>query len=206
MRAREFAALVGLGEPERMMTLTSRRHPSIDRDEATDHLMRSYHSLVKWIRRHYGKYGFEYLWVLELTEEDWPHLHIVFRGDFIPQRLLSKWWERLHGAPIVDIRKVWTGAGAGRYMAKYLGKDLTRIGKHRRYGKSGSWLPKLPKEEPKLRVFGEPRWHRIEGGALEFKHQLIVQRWFPEVVASRHTRFHRCGHWPARAGPSPCSS
>jgi hypothetical protein len=44
-------------------------------------------------------------------------LHVIFRGEYIPQEWLSKTWEELHGAKIVFIEKLY---GNSKRMAAYL--------------------------------------------------------------------------------------
>jgi len=92
-------------------------------------LNRHFESLVKRIRRGYflseeerkrrkkigQKIRFEYCKVK--TNEGKGVLHIVFRGEFILQTWLSKTWEELHGAKIVDIRQL---QGDTRRIAAYL--------------------------------------------------------------------------------------
>jgi hypothetical protein len=48
---------------------------------------------------------FEYCKV-KTNEGNWV-LHVIFRGEYIPQEWLSKTWEELHGAKIVYIEKLY---------------------------------------------------------------------------------------------------
>jgi hypothetical protein len=92
-------------------------------------LNRHFESLVKRIRRGYflsdeerrkrktigQKVRFEYCKV-KTNEGNWI-LHVVFRGEYIPQDWLSTTWEELHGAKIVYIEKLH---GNSKRMAAYL--------------------------------------------------------------------------------------
>ena len=96
-----------LGKPLRFMTLTS--SPKSSWAEINAH----FGVLVKRIRRRFGE--FEYF--KEKTREGHGVLHIVYRGAFIPQRWLSRNWHDIHGAQIVDIRKL---RGSAKALARYL--------------------------------------------------------------------------------------
>jgi len=74
----------------------------------------------------------EYIRVVEHTKSGLPHAHIIMAGGrYLPQWWISKLWEQIHGAVVVDIRMVskkigdepWQGLNqlAG-YMAKYMAK------------------------------------------------------------------------------------
>lgn len=67
---------------------------------------------------------FEYLAVCEIGKGGMKHLHIVFRGQFVPQKLLSLWWARIHSAPVVWISAVRGKRGIAGELCKYLVKDM----------------------------------------------------------------------------------
>ena len=66
---------------------------------------------------------------------------MIYRGRFIPQPVLSKLWDEIHQAPIVDIRSVHTSKhhlrGAAGELAKYMAKEGCR-----RYSWSWGWVYK----------------------------------------------------------------
>lgn len=67
-----------------------------------------------------------YIKVPELSKSGKQHLHVLFRGSYIEQALISRWWQELHHAKIVDIRKVKVAGNRKRiasYMAKYMSKE-----------------------------------------------------------------------------------
>jgi hypothetical protein len=74
--------------------------------------------------------------VFEETKKGEPHLHILARAPFIPQRWLSDQMSELMKAPIVDIRRVKAAAEAARYVAKYVGKGPKPFAKLKRYWSS----------------------------------------------------------------------
>lgn len=78
-----------------------------------------------------------YFCVPEVTRSGLVHLHLIFRGSYIAQALLSKWWEDIHQAPVVDIRLVkFTRKAVARYVGKYVSKDLSFF----RWSCSWSWV------------------------------------------------------------------
>jgi hypothetical protein len=107
------------------MTLTSSPSSPLD-------IHHSFRVLKERIRR---RWAFEYLCVTETTSGCLLHLHIAFRGGFIPQGWISVNWEQIHGAPIVWVSRMKEGRGAARYLAKYLGKEV--LG---RFWSSWGWI------------------------------------------------------------------
>lgn len=52
------------------------------------------------------------------------HIHLVYDGDYIPQRGLSDLWDEITGGSyVVDVREVKTVEGAYREIAKYVFKE-----------------------------------------------------------------------------------
>lgn len=107
-----------MGESIRFMTLTSS-------PDSTD-INHGFRCLVKRIRRKYGK--FEYIAAREYTQSGLIHIHLLYRGSYIPQRWLSNAWKRLNNARIVDIRLIdmqrRKKSQIGAYMVKYLTKQM----------------------------------------------------------------------------------
>jgi hypothetical protein len=67
-----------------------------------------------------------YIKVPEFTKEGRMHVHILFRGSYVAQALLSAWWADIHKSPVVDIRSFRPYTGKKRtasYMAKYMAKE-----------------------------------------------------------------------------------
>ncbi|MHB0886576.1 MAG: hypothetical protein ACYC41_11930 [Bacillota bacterium] len=86
---------------------------------------------------------FQYLATVEV-KGGMTHLHILQKGDFIPQAWLSSEWEKLGGGRVVDIRAVHEDAGVARYIFKYALKD----GEHwpgRKVTYSAGYFPKPTK-------------------------------------------------------------
>jgi len=113
----------------RFLTLTSSL-------EAPDDIQRSWRKLYMRMLRRGLITG--YIKVPELTSGGKNHLHILFRGSYVSQKLLSRWWGEIHKSPVVDIRsyRPFGGKkGVASYMAKYMSKESAG-----RYSWSWGWV------------------------------------------------------------------
>ncbi|MBA7551066.1 hypothetical protein ES705_43600 [subsurface metagenome] len=83
----------------------------------------------------------EYIRVVEYTKSGLEHVHLIYRGRFLPQPELSRLWAEIHQSPIVDIRSVRASRhhlrGAAAELAKYMAKEGCR-----RYSWSWGWVYK----------------------------------------------------------------
>lgn len=105
---RVVSGLACSGGHLRFGTLTSAPGSDLTR------LGRDFSNLVKRIRR---RWRFEYV-AVKVPREGCGVLHFIARGSYIPQSWLSKSWNELHGAYVVDIRQVRRGTEAkvGNYV------------------------------------------------------------------------------------------
>jgi len=108
---------VGVGGQLRFLTLTSSDYAVAQGYD----IHRHYRALVMRLRRRFGR--FEYMGVVE-RKGDREHLHLVFRGEYMAQALISAIWQELHASPVVDIRAVWGSRGGAAELAKYLVKAV----------------------------------------------------------------------------------
>jgi len=79
-----------------------------------------------------------YIKVPEASKNGKQHLHVLFRGSYIDQVLIGRWWQEIHHARIVDIRKVKAYRPRkllASYMAKYMSKENIY-----RYSWSWGWV------------------------------------------------------------------
>lgn len=101
----------------RFITLTSS-------PDAPENIQRSWRALhMRMVRRGLVQ---GYIKVPEHTESGRLHLHILYRGSYLSQVLLSTWWSEIHQSKIVDIRSFRPFKGrkpVASYMAKYMSKD-----------------------------------------------------------------------------------
>lgn len=138
-RKRELIAKAIAGQPQRALTLTSRRAEGQTPEQAARALSRAFRLIIKRTRRKYGANSFEFIAVFEATKLGWPHLHVLQRGSFIPQEQLSAWMQELIDSPVVWIEYLHNPKHAARYMAKYIGKAPGKFGTLKRYWQSKSY-------------------------------------------------------------------
>jgi len=113
----------------RFLTLTSS-------NQSPDTCQRSWRALYMRLKRR-GLVS-AYIKVPELSKNGKQHLHVIFRGEYIAQAMISEMWQDIHQAKIVDIRRInrsRTRAQLANYMAKYLAKE-----NFFRYSWSWSWV------------------------------------------------------------------
>lgn len=101
----------------RFLTLTSSK-------DSPDTCQHSFRVLYMRLKRRGLMKG--YIKVPELSKNGKQHLHVLFRGSYIEQAMISAWWQELHHAKIVDIRKVASNVDKRKLasdMASYMAKD-----------------------------------------------------------------------------------
>jgi hypothetical protein len=101
------------------------------------------------------KHRLPFFCVIEAQKSGEPHLHIIARCPYVPQRWISAVMKELINAPICDIRDVSQRKKLANYVAKYCGKDPHRFGTSKRYWCSPDWRLE-PKEEKVRRKIGDP--------------------------------------------------
>jgi len=139
-RVRKLQRLAEAGRPSAMLTLTSNpamyEHPA---DAARD-LVKAFRLLRRRVKRSRGWKSFPFLAVFERTKSGWPHLHVLLRTPFIPQRVISRIMGELTNAPVVWIERVSDQRRAAGYVAKYLAKSPARFQGCRSYWRSRDWV------------------------------------------------------------------
>ena len=100
-------------------------------------ILKSFSKLVKRIRRKYGK--FEYFGVVTYDENEplREHIHVICKGEFMPQRELEDMWVDVHRSIKPYIEAVDDVAGAARYIGNYLNMQSYRV---RKYIMSAGWV------------------------------------------------------------------
>lgn len=133
-----------------LLTLTCARNHYPDPRTAFVYLSRQIPHLIKRLRRAYPLVSIEYFCVWEKTSAGWPHVHVLLRGPYIPQRLLARHWSQLARSPVVDIRAVRQDGDAARYLSKYLTKQPAVPPGYRRFRTSQSfWQGDRPTRPPR---------------------------------------------------------
>ena len=109
-------------DPNRFITLTCAPRRGDTPQTALDRMKKGWPGLIRSIRNKCGT--FEYVAIWELTEAGWPHLHILQRGDFVPQKWLSGVCRHYGWGRVADIRRITNGPHAAHYVTKYLTKSI----------------------------------------------------------------------------------
>jgi len=138
-RKAQLLAKAACGRPTRFITLTINPRVGESPEARLALLANSWRLIVKRLRRRHPSEPVEFLAVVEETKNGEPHLHILMRGPYIPQKLLSTWMAELAESPIVDIRKINSVSKAVLYVAKYIAKKPAQFGTAKRYWTSGQW-------------------------------------------------------------------
>jgi len=93
-------------------------------------ILESFRKLVKRIRRRYPE--FEYFGVVAYDENEplREHIHVLCKGEFIPQRELEDMCIEVHRSIKPYIEDVEDVAAAARYIGNYLNMQSYRMKKH----------------------------------------------------------------------------
>lgn len=116
-----------------MLTLTSRPGGERTPEDGFAELLQSWRQMRKALRKRYGYRQVPFLAIWERHKSGWPHLHIILRGVYIPQRWASSFMDRRNSAPVVDIRLIHGGKQAAAYVAKYVTKETFAPKHSKRY-------------------------------------------------------------------------
>lgn len=141
MRKLQLMARAGSGLPERFITLTVNPRIGSSPEERLRLLAHAWRNVIKRLRRWRPQKEFEYLAIAEATDAGEPHLHILLRGGYIPQKLLSEFMRDFIESPIVDIRRIRDSRKAVAYVAKYVTKAPLQFGSAKRYWFSRGFEP-----------------------------------------------------------------
>lgn len=132
-RLASVKAMAREGRPTAFLTLTVNPKTAGSSEARARALSDAFKLLVKRIRRNWPQKPLHYMAVFEATKKGEPHLHVLMRAPFVPQKWISDVMRELIDAPIVDIRKVGSARNAARYVAKYVGKGPKPFASLKRY-------------------------------------------------------------------------
>lgn len=139
-RRKKLIAEAKEGKPERFITLTVNPNWFSGPEERAAKMVEAWRTIRRRFLALSENNKLEFMAVFELTAKGEPHLHIMQRGSFIPQKWLSQQMLELMGAPIVDIRVVQSAKKVGEYVSKYISKRNIKIGSLKRYWRSIKYL------------------------------------------------------------------
>lgn len=137
------------GKPTKMLTLTARSIPGQTTDEAAQLLVTSFRKLRRLARKVFKQSKIEFIAIFERTASGMPHLHILTRMEYVPQRWISLQMMNFMNSPIVDIRQIKNKRMASMYVTKYVTKAPERFKGTKRFWTSFDYVkkPKNPHQE-----------------------------------------------------------
>ena len=121
------------GNPTTFLTLTVNPARGQSPEHRARELVDAMKLMLKRAGRKFTKLKIEYMAVFEETKKGEPHLHMLMRAPFVPQKWISHTMAELIQAPIVDIRRVNSVRAAAQYVAKYVSKGPKGFGSLKRY-------------------------------------------------------------------------
>ena len=192
LRLAQLKTLAAEGHPQRFITLTSRVGSAETADEAAQHLRTAWQRIVQQYNRKHPREHIQYLAVFEETKQGWPHLHILQRGHYMPQRWLSSVMAERTDSPIVHVEVVRNSARAASYIAKYVSKGPGRYEGCKRYWTSQQWAL---------------RWKVTMDSALQDRGQWCIAGMYIGLAAQQYVNrgwfvdWNACTSFDARAGP-----
>lgn len=158
MRRRSLIAEIKKGNPDRFVTLTVNPHWFDSPEERAAALAKAWRLTVMAFKYRWPNAKVAYFCIFEATKLGEPHLHIAWRGPFIPQSWLSKQMRQRMGAPVVDVRKIRQKKQVAEYVSKYISKRSIKFGTCKRYWRSLSYLLKSRRQEIQERNAGCTFW------------------------------------------------
>ena len=204
-RRAQLIAIACAGDPNRLITLTVSPKIGTSPNERAKLLARAWRLVVARAQRQLHIPHLDYLAVCEATKRGEPHLHILVRSGFIPQRWLSAQMREILDSPIVDIRKVSNGRLAAAYVSKYIGKDPQRFGTCKRYWQTKKWI--IQDDENNTEPpWGRGGWERqaipLSGILSEWEtNRYVITRSDKDIATCAIPYWHRDAHGPPEPPP-----
>lgn len=122
-----------------------------------------------------------YMAFAEETENGEPHLHILLRTVFIPQKWISQQMKQIMQSPIVWIEKIKGPKAAIAYVTKYVTKAPAKFGKSRRYWVS-RWYQLIKRERDKRSLYDRINTRVVFQEFTELVREIVVQNIIPKVL------------------------
>lgn len=181
-RHRQLVGLAIAGKPDTFITLTSNPAAGGTIHDRARALPEAWRKIVRKAQKRWRNGKIPYLAVFEACKSGEPHLHILARSKWIDQAWLSDQMRDLTGAPIVDIRRVWSARQVSNYVAKYVGKAPGKFGTCKRYWHTRDWsLSTWEREPDPIEVHAE--WDKIPAHL-----SLIEADWQNQGLSTWHRR------------------
>ena len=161
MRRRTLIREVKDGRPNRFITLTVNPNWFDSPEDRAARLAKAWRLVVAAYRHKFPTREAEYTAIFEATAKGEPHLHIAWRGGFVPQAWLAAQMRKRMGAPVVDVRKIHRANKVAEYVTKYISKRAIKFGTCKRYWRSKRYLAVSPRQSRRERNAG-CRFYRSE--------------------------------------------
>lgn len=119
--------------PTKFLTLTIRKGMFPTPDEQAAQMVEGWKLLRQYLCRLYGWKAIPFIAIFEKHKSGWPHLHILMRCDYVPQRVIRDWWQARFQSHMVWIEKIDSPAKAAKYISKYVSKAPEAFAHCKRY-------------------------------------------------------------------------
>lgn len=157
-------------------------------------------ALVRALRKQFGP--IEYYETIETHKSGWPHLHLLLRAPYIPQRIYSALWLGLTGSFKAHIQGVQnTGTAVHECIKYYLksARTLHQLAPNVRvYAYSRNWLPdgyhEHPDRDPDIVSLG---FNKLPPATLDDIAELLGFDVTPDPLSPHRATYH------LRAPPHP---
>jgi len=159
------------GNPSTFITLTVNPLNDESVTERAQHLTDAWRIVVKRARRRWPGKSIDYLAVVEATKLGEPHLHILVRGPYMPQKWLSECMDEIAESPIVDIRKIRSVREVVSYVAKYITKAPAQFDGSKRYWCTQTW------EGPRVRREAQPEGPLFPWEVAQHDIATLIREW-----------------------------
>jgi hypothetical protein len=181
VRKEDLKGLARRGEPTTFLTLTISTKQGSSPEERARLLARAWRVLRQRMKKKFKLTRIAYLTVFEKTKRGEPHLHILGRWRYIPQKWISDQMADLIGSPIVDIRRVKDKRAIASYVSKYIAKDPTKFEGCKRYYRSQDYEKKQHKYvKPPLGP--DAHWSFPDQRPEVYIDWMISEGWSPEIT------------------------
>jgi hypothetical protein len=149
------------GAPSTFLTLTVNPARYATYDEAARDLKTAWVNLRRRMQKSFAMDRPPFIAIFEGTKRGWPHLHILMRCRYIPQRWFSQQMADLIGAPICDVRFIDNVGRVAAYVAKYISKAPSGFAHCKRWWRSKDYQQDKEECAPFKRF--SPHVHTFEG-------------------------------------------
>ena len=130
-----------------------------------------------------------YMAFAEETENSEPHLHILLRTVFIPQKWISEQMQEILSSPITWIEKIKGPKAAISYVTKYVTKAPAQFGKSRRYWVS-RWYQLIKRERTKQPLYDRINTRVVFQEFTELITEIVTRGCIPKVIGKSEVRLY----------------